>query len=493
MKSFMRQSFIKINVRGGILSPGTLKGIIEVARRFRVSNLTFGERQNIYLRTFIDASDLKKNFEYFESFDFELNKNNHPNIVSSYVAEEIFSEANNWLTEGIYKDVLDGFDFKPKLKINIVDNTQGLVPLFIGNLNFISSNQPNFWYLYVSHPSMEGIQSWPELIYTEDIPAIAKALEAELMVNNSLLADLVHLKKLISNTLKINTIPIKEELKLPRLRFPNYEGMNRVGESYWLGIYRRNYDFPVEFLEKVADLCLESKIGSVYLTPFKSLLIKGITESDRFKWEKLLGQYGINIRHNISELNWKIGDLDDDATELKDFLSRQLDSEDVRTYGLTFAIKTDKRDVAASVIIERNYEINLFGKIKLIPNYNIYYVPDFDQNRQDLKLFSSKRPKFFLVDDLMLICRKYYEQLTRNNTASQIEKKEVESEVQNERSLFQCSECFTVYDEDFGDSTSDIASGTTFESLPDTWCCPVCEASKSSFVKKKSDKTKVLA
>ncbi len=493
MDLLMRQSFIKINVRGGILSPGTLKDIVSVARRFRVKNLTFGERQNIYLRTYIDPSELRKNFQYFEPFDYEINKNVHPNIVSSYVAEEIFSEANNWLTEGMYKDVLDGFDFKPKLKVNVVDNTQGLVPLFVGNLNFISSNQPNFWYLYVKHSSFEGIQCWQELIYTEDIPTIAKALESELSINNSLRADLAHLRKLLSGTLRINTIPLKEELALPRLRFPNYEGMNRMGESYWLGIYRRNYDFPIEFLEKAADLCLESKIGSVYLTPFKSLLIKGINEADRFKWEKLLGQYGINIRHNISELNWKIGDLDDKATKLKNFLSRQMDSEDVRTYGLTFAIKTDNRDVAASVVIEKRYEINLFGKIKLLPHYNIYYVPDFDLNRQELKLFSAKRPKFFLVDDLLLLCRKYYEKLTRDDVVSHVEKKEIENDSIGEKSIYQCAECFTLYDEEFGDSKSGIAASTTFEKLDQAWCCQVCEAPKSTFTRRKLDKTKVLA
>lgn len=493
MERIMQQSYIKINMKGGILSPGMLKDILQVARSFRIKNIELGERQNIYLRTFIDSSELRKNVESIKSLDYEINKNIYPNIVSSYVAEDIFTATNNWLSEGIYKDVMDSFEYKPKLKVNIVDNSQGLVPLFTGNLNFISSNQPNFWYLYVKHATLDGIQCWPELVYTGDLATVAKALETELMVNKTLKVDLAHLRKLLSTSLKINTLPLKEELILPRTRFPNYEGMNRTGETYWLGIYRRSYDYPIEFLEKAAELCMESKIGALYLTPFKTLLIKGIQEEARFKWEKLLGQYGINIRHNISELNWKIGDLDDEAMKLKNFLSRQLDSQDVRTYGLTFAIKTGEMDIAASVMIEKRYEINLFNKIRLLPNYNIYYVPDFDPNRQEFKLFSSKRPKYFLADDLLLLCQKYYQRLSKDVIGSQVEKKEIEKEALQEKNTYQCNECLSLYDEEYGDIVANIPVGTTFQELPETWCCSVCEAPKAAYHRKKFDKTKVLA
>ncbi len=495
MDLFTKSSFVKINVKGGILSPGTLKEITSAAKKLQVKDLYFGERQNIYLRTYLQVSDIEANKPEFEKFDYEINQQNHPNIISSYVSEDIFTSTNNWLAEGIYKDVLDSFDYSPKCKINIVDNSQGLVPLFTGNLNFISSEQPNFWYLYVKHSSFEGIQCWPELIYTGDIAIIAKALEAELSVNNTVKADLLQLSKILYSSLKINTIPIRNELILPRLRFPNYEGMNKEGENYWLGIYRRSYSFPIEFLEEVAQLCMECKLGAVYLTPFKSLIIKGIKEDDRFKWEKLLGQYGINIRHNISELIWKVRDLDDSAVKLKMFLSKLMDNEDVRTYGLTFSIKTGSMDVASSVIVEKKYEINLFNKIRLLPRYSIYYLSNFDPNRQDPILFSKKVTKFILADDLMILCKKYYAELTRENSLSgtQVEKKESEKEKPSVKHSFQCQECFTIYNEQFGDSSAAVPAGTLFSQLPETWTCPVCEAPKTAFVNKNADKIKVLA
>ena len=69
-------------------------------------------------------------------------------------------------------------------------------------------------------------------------------------------------------------------------------------------------------------------------------MVKGITEKDRLAWEKLLGKYGINMRHSSLELNWHIPVADNEALELKNYLVRVLDQRDISTYGLTFSIKT---------------------------------------------------------------------------------------------------------------------------------------------------------
>jgi len=44
-----------------------------------------------------------------------------------------------------------------------------------------------------------------------------------------------------------------------------------------------------------------------------------------------------------------------------------------------------------------------------------------------------------------------------------------------------CSVCGYVYDEAAGDPENNIAPGTTWESLPEDWVCPLCGASKSEF------------
>ncbi len=45
-----------------------------------------------------------------------------------------------------------------------------------------------------------------------------------------------------------------------------------------------------------------------------------------------------------------------------------------------------------------------------------------------------------------------------------------------------CKQCSMIYDPAEGDPDSGIAAGTPFEEIPDDWYCPICGASKKSFV-----------
>ena len=44
-----------------------------------------------------------------------------------------------------------------------------------------------------------------------------------------------------------------------------------------------------------------------------------------------------------------------------------------------------------------------------------------------------------------------------------------------------CSNCGYVYDPAAGDPQGGIAPGTSFEDLPDNWCCPMCYLGKDVF------------
>ena len=114
----VKKPVIKINLPGGIASAGDLLTILEAAEKAKVEDVQFGIRQQLYL---------KPNEKYIEGLkahldeaqiSYQENENNYPNIISSYVGEDVFDNAN-WLSEGVYTDVLDQFDFKPRLKINL--------------------------------------------------------------------------------------------------------------------------------------------------------------------------------------------------------------------------------------------------------------------------------------------------------------------------------------------------------------------------------------
>ncbi len=47
---------------------------------------------------------------------------------------------------------------------------------------------------------------------------------------------------------------------------------------------------------------------------------------------------------------------------------------------------------------------------------------------------------------------------------------------------YRCEVCDYIYDPVLGDPENGIEPGTSFDSLPDEWICPVCGESKMAFV-----------
>lgn len=173
---------VKINLAGGIVSAGDLLTIVTVADRFKIEDIQFGNRQQLYLKVKSDKlSQLEKELIY-GGFFFETDKDEYPNIVSSYVSEGVFHNGN-WLSEGVYRDLLDHFEYHPRLKINISDSGQTFTPFFTGHLNFVSSEKNNYWYLHIRFPKTSHIYSWNNLIYTGDIPRLSRLVE-EIIFNN---------------------------------------------------------------------------------------------------------------------------------------------------------------------------------------------------------------------------------------------------------------------------------------------------------------------
>jgi len=132
-----------INFRGGIIAPDMLYNIMVAIQRIRIPFVRFGLRQQLmvelepyHLEDFSTSlTDL--------GISFTTNVNEQPNIISSYPADEVFIQ-DTWLTETIYKDLLDAIDYNPKIKVNICDNNQSITPMLTGNINWIFCGT-KFW------------------------------------------------------------------------------------------------------------------------------------------------------------------------------------------------------------------------------------------------------------------------------------------------------------------------------------------------------------
>lgn len=471
------QHSIRINLKGGILPLNELFKVTEVLKSFKIRHLSFGLRQQIIIKIpkgLIAATERKLKEK---GLFYQIDTNSYPNIVSSFAGEEIFQNGT-WLTEGHYKDLLDGFDFEPSLKVNISDFGQSLSPYYSGHLNFIASQLPQLWHLAIRFPKTNEVIHYHQLIQSKDLAKLVGYFEESLATNNAnqqqILAEI---------PIQFRSQSVVAGLKTHEFRLPYYEGLNRYGAKTWLGIYRRDEQFSIDFLEEVGQLCLATKIGQLSLSPWKSLIVKGINESDRMKWSKLLAKHSINVRHAANELNWQIEDDSEEALGLKQALVRYLDSHDLRTFGLCFGIKTrPKTEVFASVMIRKN-PLKFLGILPLGATYDITYTQDFDPNGRTKIYFATGILKIHLAEQLRRAVLLFH-QKTAKDEIQLLDNEPKKPQTEDQLSalpVMQCSVCKSKYDPRFGDEFNQIEIGVLFDNLPASYQCSLCESPKEVF------------
>ncbi|MGK9116832.1 rubredoxin [Olivibacter jilunii] len=470
------QYIVKINLPGGIISAGNLLRVLKVLQELGIETVSFGNRQQLLFSAATEhLHHLRLNIP---NSIMEVNGDDYPNIVSSYVTEEVFAPIG-WLREGVYKDILDSFNYHPRLKINIVDRHQNLIPFFTGNFNFISSDISNHWYLHVRFPKTNKIYPWPSLIYSADIAEISRLLELIIMDNDHLFyntpnADGDQLVQMLNRMADFHTQHYDLPMTHTDFHLPFYEGINYYGEhKLWLGIYRRWENFFVDFLIEICTLCMDCRIGQLYTTPWKTILIKNILPSYRIRWSVLLNKYRINVRHASNELNWQLEDRSDEAKELKWLLVKAFEEADLRTSKLCFAIKISKQTgLFGSIIIQKEISEETL--------YHVMHTSNFNPNSKEFVDYGSAGDIKELGELLIRLCNVYYE-MHSTLRLSVTPKKEVNSKKNDAPAqIYQCKHCFTRYDPLYGDSINSISPGTSFDLLVD-YNCPTCDARKAEF------------
>lgn len=469
-----KADLIRVFVKGGIISPGDFVKIIDTAQELGTDYIHLGSRQDVLFPVKNkNPAILKKTFDSINT-PYDTDGEAYHNIVTSYPSLDVMP-TTHWLASHTYHYILDTFDYRPKLKINITDPVQSLVPLFTGNINFVASTTENFWYLYLRFSEWKE-KPWcaPDLIYSYDLSVLAQNLEKQKATGKY--TDFDSLYRDVKDELSLNSQQVTGKLDFPEPNTLYYEGMNRImGGKYWLGLYWRNNRFNINFLKALCQLCLYTDIGKISLTPWKSIIVKGIAEQDRLSWEKLLGKFGINIRHSSLELNWHLPVMDEEALALKNYLVRAMDKVDISTYGLSFSIKTQHMILFTSVAIERIREANQGQQNE---SYHILYAKDFNPNGMEYLYYVKGVTKETIPSLLIELSHKYYDQLAIKKGGDMAKDKQMPEKTAKK---YQCTSCLTIYDEHLGDPGSEISAGTSFLSLPADYCCPICESPKSAF------------
>lgn len=401
-----------INFRGGIIDPGQLYNIMVAIQRIRIPFVRFGLRQQLIVE--LEPYHLE---EFTASLTelavpYTCDVNKQPNIISSYPAAGVFIQ-DTWLSETVYQDILNAIDYNPRIKVNICDKNQSITPMLTGNINWIAAAAtPHYWHLFIRFPRTNVVYEWDQLTATKDLPKLTKLLD-ELIVTHE--ADFIDNPaadgdKLFSLLKKegLELRPAAVKATLPSFNLPYYEGLNRYGDKYWLGIYRRDEYFSVAFLKKLSQLCADTGISQLCCTAWKSILIKGINEEQKEDWNLLLEEFMINMRHAANELNFQVEDNSAEARELKSFLVKNLGVEDTRSFGLCIGIKTRRKsEIFSSILVRRRYVIDL-PFLKLFKVYDILCAQDFNPNERTAEIYSSNNPKFVLAEQVRRSILKYY-------------------------------------------------------------------------------------
>jgi len=331
--------------------------------------------------------------------------------------------------------------------------------------------------MYIRFPKTGKQYCCPSLVYSDDIPSAAKAVEEIILGNKELFYDQANVNEALFYKMLLKKSgalfqPTTEVLRLPDFYLPYYEGFNKYNNKYWLGVYRRNEFFPIDFLKDLCLLCLKKRVGQIYTTPWKSIIIKGIDPADRYEWGLILSKHRLNVRHAANELNWQVEDICDEGLELKKRLVREFEEVDLRTYQLCFAIKTQpKTGLPGSIIIKK-------GKDGL---FDLLHTRDFNPNSKDYITYLEQIKPAELHTHLIKLCGEFYSRQSGNISLTNPAYIGEETGVQHEETeIYQCSNCLTRYDKIYGDCVNEIDKNVDFKELTG-YKCPVCEAPKSEF------------
>jgi|GEM_PF-328167 len=448
----------RVFVPGGLCAPNDLAVLTAAAAPLGVTSLRIGERQDWTL----EVDDRKD-----RSLALALNESglrwvraeiDAHNVVTSAPAIGLAS-STSWLTADTFREALNAFAVSPRLRISITDPRQGLVPSWASDVNFTAAENPDTWRLALRIPGRSELLLWPVLFSTDELARAAFLLEDELVAYETREPDV--LIEALAKRFPAHRPLDKHASEKFEPRLPLHEGMIRLSsQAFCLGLWRRSEDFPLSLLDAVSRLCRSTGLGFLGLTPWKTLLIPGIQEPDRRRWEDLLVQERWNTRHASQELGWLVGE-DKSLVRVKNSVTRRLVRRDVRTYGKTISLGRESRETTLCLERGRNG-----------PLWSIWQSDEAGAEGRSHRRVRSLVPTCFLARALEKII------LAPPQIAGKHEEVLIPATAEV---LPQCPDCGTIYDAAWGDPVGGIAAGTAWSALPESWQCPVCETPRSRF------------
>jgi rubredoxin len=179
-----------------------------------------------------------------------------------------------------------------------------------------------------------------------------------------------------------------------------------------------------------------------------------------------------------------VEDTNEEGLSIKQSIIRQFDKDDIRTFGLCLAIKTQANSGLFGSVIVRKQFTTIRGKLKPLDRFDILYTEDFNPNSKNFITYRTGILREHLPVYLISLCKFYYEEQCVVNIGEDqhLKAENIKLEKTIEQELYQCKHCGTVYDEETGEPENLIQQGTSFSDLPESYLCPLCESAKTTFI-----------
>ena len=475
-----QKKLVKFFIKGGILAPADLIKIVEVHDKLGGDYIQFGDRQEVIIRIKNNNTHLISSIAptlHYEIADDHASFTQN-NIISSFLSKKI-DQSTYWVKQSSYLDILDHLQTQYKLRVNITDLKQDFVYSFTGDVNFIASDEVNYWYLYLRDKVKGNQFLLPFLIYSEDLPVVIEFLENNFNLEE---VDFEKLSDQIKELVGFRGLEFSVEPRIKVSEFANFEGLHKYDEKYWLGIYTRDGRYNSYLLSSLAALCKAQMIGQVHITPWKTLIVKEIESSSVIDWKLFLSEHEINNGHSEAELNWQLKDLDEEALELKTFLRKEIAHNDININGAIFGVNMDIDYSFAHIFIEKRPILKFMGRNEM-STYNILYRENFNPSKSKFTSFKTNVFRSNLAKAIQQLVKEYHDKAYRevaNFIPSKRENiEEIKDVILEEKRHYRCKNCYTVYYPEHGDEF--VTPGTSFEDIPDTYCCSICDSPKSEF------------
>jgi hypothetical protein len=254
---------VRVLLRGGVVSPADLLQVVEMARRVGSEFLLPGVRQDLLFPVSGTSPDAVVELlgriglaSAVVDTSSPLFRGGANNVTSSYLAVNVV-ETTWWLKEAVYQRIFETFGTDPSMRVNFVDPLQGIVPLFHGDLNFIASTEEHCWHLHLRLPGSdrETIPA-PGVVHSGDIVKVVRAIEERWLAEEGREPDLTGWEMFLREVVGTVQRPAGGDVRSrPALVVPCLEGFHAMASGqYWLGLYRRDGRFPIDFLKALCSL-----------------------------------------------------------------------------------------------------------------------------------------------------------------------------------------------------------------------------------------------